>query len=90
MATSTGRDQVATVRLGAKRDGTLTALHADILADMGAYLMLLDADDPVARRVRHGRRLRHPGDHDGHHGRLHEQVRDGRDPRRRQARGDAT
>ena len=41
-----GRDQVATVRLGAKRDGTLTALHADILADMGAYLMLLTPTIP--------------------------------------------
>ncbi|MEJ7894853.1 MAG: xanthine dehydrogenase family protein molybdopterin-binding subunit, partial [Solirubrobacteraceae bacterium] len=41
-----GRDQVATVRLGAKRDGTLTALHADILADMGAYLMLLTPSIP--------------------------------------------
>jgi carbon-monoxide dehydrogenase large subunit len=41
-----GRDQVATVRLGAKRDGTLTALHARILADMGAYLMLLTPTIP--------------------------------------------
>jgi len=41
-----GRDQVATVRLGAKDDGTLTALHADILADMGAYLMLLTPSVP--------------------------------------------
>ncbi|MBA2349869.1 MAG: molybdopterin-dependent oxidoreductase, partial [Solirubrobacterales bacterium] len=42
-----GRDQVATVRLGAKSDGTLTALHADILADMGAYLMLLTPTIPA-------------------------------------------
>lgn len=42
-----GRDQVATVRLGAKKDGTLTALHADILADMGAYLMLLTPTVPA-------------------------------------------
>ncbi len=41
-----GRDQVATVRLGAKRDGTLTAMHADILADLGAYLMLLTPTIP--------------------------------------------
>jgi carbon-monoxide dehydrogenase large subunit len=41
-----GRDQVATVRLGAKSDGMLTALHADILADMGAYLMLLTPSVP--------------------------------------------
>ena len=42
-----GRDQVATVRLGAKKDGTLTALHADILADLGAYLMLLTPTIPA-------------------------------------------
>jgi carbon-monoxide dehydrogenase large subunit len=41
-----GRDQVATIRIGAKRDGTLTALHAKILADMGAYLMLLTPTIP--------------------------------------------
>ncbi len=41
-----GRDQVATIRIGAKRDGTLTALHARILADMGAYLMLLTPTIP--------------------------------------------
>jgi carbon-monoxide dehydrogenase large subunit len=36
-----GRDQIATVRVGAKRDGTVTAFHARILADLGAYMMLL-------------------------------------------------
>jgi carbon-monoxide dehydrogenase large subunit len=36
-----GRDQIVTVRMGAKRDGTITALHNDILADLGAYHMLL-------------------------------------------------
>ena len=48
-----------------------------------------DADDPVARRVRDERRLRHPGGADRHHRRLHEQDADGRDPRRRPPRGDA-
>ena len=32
-----GRAQVQTVELGARRDGTLVGLRADILADMGAY-----------------------------------------------------
>ena len=32
-----GRAQVQRVELGAKRDGTLVGLRADILADMGAY-----------------------------------------------------
>jgi carbon-monoxide dehydrogenase large subunit len=36
-----GRDQVATVKLGATKDGRLTAIHSKIVADMGAYLMLL-------------------------------------------------
>jgi carbon-monoxide dehydrogenase large subunit len=42
MATSHhGRDQIATVKLGASRDGTFKALHVEILADFGAYMMLL-------------------------------------------------
>ena len=36
-----GRDQIATVRFGAKRDGTITAIHSRIVADLGAYHMLL-------------------------------------------------
>jgi aerobic carbon-monoxide dehydrogenase large subunit len=32
-----GRSQIQTVELGARRDGTLVGLRADILADMGAY-----------------------------------------------------
>jgi len=32
-----GRAQVQTVELGAKRDGTLVGLRAELLADMGAY-----------------------------------------------------
>jgi aerobic carbon-monoxide dehydrogenase large subunit len=36
-----GRDQVDYVRMGAKRDGTITALHARVLSDMGATLTLL-------------------------------------------------
>jgi len=42
MATSHhGRDQIAYVKLGADRDGTLNALHVKIIADFGAYMMLL-------------------------------------------------
>jgi aerobic carbon-monoxide dehydrogenase large subunit len=36
-----GRDQVNYITLGAKRDGTLTACRARILADLGAYQLLL-------------------------------------------------
>jgi aerobic carbon-monoxide dehydrogenase large subunit len=40
-ATHHGRDQIDYVKMGIKRDGTITALHARIVADMGAYHMLL-------------------------------------------------
>jgi len=36
-----GRDQIAYVKMGANRDGTLVALHVKIIADFGAYIMLL-------------------------------------------------
>ncbi len=36
-----GRDQIARTRMGAKRDGTITAFHVEIIADFGAYNMLL-------------------------------------------------
>jgi carbon-monoxide dehydrogenase large subunit len=46
MAAHHGRDQVATVKIGAKRDGTVTGIHTKIVADMGAYLMLLTPTIP--------------------------------------------
>ncbi len=39
--THQGRDQISQVKIGAKRDGTVTAYHVRILADFGAYNMLL-------------------------------------------------
>src|SRR4051794_11201578 len=41
MAAVHGRDQVDYVRVGLKSDGTITAIHTKILADMGAYHQLL-------------------------------------------------
>ncbi len=41
MACHQGRDHVARTRMGAKRDGTITAFHVEIIADFGAYNMLL-------------------------------------------------
>src|ERR671933_959399 len=35
-----GRDQIDYVRLGAMRDGTLTAIHAKIIQDCGAYHLI--------------------------------------------------
>ena len=46
MVSHHGRDQVATMRMGFKQDGTLTAIHAKIVADFGAYLMLLTPTIP--------------------------------------------
>jgi carbon-monoxide dehydrogenase large subunit len=39
--THQGRDQIASTKMGAKRDGTITAFHVKIVADLGAYNMLL-------------------------------------------------
>ena len=36
-----GRDQISQVKMGARRDGTITAFHVKILADFGAYNMIL-------------------------------------------------
>jgi aerobic carbon-monoxide dehydrogenase large subunit len=41
MVTHHGRDQIDKVRVGAKRDGTITAFHATIIADCGGYQTLL-------------------------------------------------
>src|SRR3954462_4658507 len=46
LATHHGRDQVDYVRMGATRDGKITAFHAKILQDLGAYLMLLTPTIP--------------------------------------------
>ena len=39
--THQGRDQVAYTKMGLKRDWTITAFHVRIIADLGAYNMLL-------------------------------------------------
>ena len=39
--THQGRYQISYTRMGAKRDGTITAFHVKIVADFGAYNMLL-------------------------------------------------
>jgi carbon-monoxide dehydrogenase large subunit len=36
-----GRDQISYTKMGAKRDGTITSFHVKIVADFGAYNMLL-------------------------------------------------
>ncbi|HEX8976705.1 MAG TPA: xanthine dehydrogenase family protein molybdopterin-binding subunit [Solirubrobacteraceae bacterium] len=39
--THQGRDQISYTRMGAKQDGTITAFHVRIVADFGAYNMIL-------------------------------------------------
>ena len=41
-----GRDQIAYTKMGAKRDGTITAFHVKIVADLGGYNMLLTPSIP--------------------------------------------
>jgi carbon-monoxide dehydrogenase large subunit len=36
-----GRDQIDYVKMGVKRDGTITGIHIKVIADLGAYFMLL-------------------------------------------------
>lgn len=42
-----GRDQLQRLRLGARRDGTITGLEVELLADMGAYLRLVSPGVPI-------------------------------------------
>jgi carbon-monoxide dehydrogenase large subunit len=42
-----GRDQIQDITIAAKRDGTVTALKAELTADMGAYMGLLTPALPV-------------------------------------------
>ncbi|WP_158848395.1 xanthine dehydrogenase family protein molybdopterin-binding subunit [Saccharothrix deserti] len=42
-----GRDQLQRLTLAARRDGTVTGLKVDLLADMGAYLRLIAPGVPI-------------------------------------------
>jgi aerobic carbon-monoxide dehydrogenase large subunit len=42
-----GRDQIQDITLAARRDGTVTALKVELLADMGAYLALVGSAIPI-------------------------------------------
>jgi carbon-monoxide dehydrogenase large subunit len=42
-----GRDQLQRIRIAAERDGKLRGLSVDLLADMGAYLMLITPGIPL-------------------------------------------
>ena len=47
MAAHHGRDQVQKLTLAAKKDGTVTGLKVELLADMGAYLGLVTPGVPI-------------------------------------------
>lgn len=42
-----GRDQIQTLRIGAKADGTVTGLDVHLVANMGAYLGLITSGIPI-------------------------------------------
>ncbi|GAB93908.1 xanthine dehydrogenase family protein molybdopterin-binding subunit [Gordonia rhizosphera] len=42
-----GRDQIQKLTIAARRDGTVTAMKAELLADMGAYLRLVTSGVPI-------------------------------------------
>ncbi|MFD4137712.1 xanthine dehydrogenase family protein molybdopterin-binding subunit [Streptomyces sp. NPDC058572] len=46
-ATHHGRGQLQDVEIAATKDGRLLGLHVDLLADMGAYLMLISPATPL-------------------------------------------
>ena len=47
LAAHHGRDQIQHLTLAAKRDGTVTGIKVDLLADMGAYLRLVTSGIPI-------------------------------------------
>ena len=47
MAAHHGRDQIQKLELSARRDGTVTGLKVELLADMGAYLRLVSPGVPI-------------------------------------------
>jgi carbon-monoxide dehydrogenase large subunit len=42
-----GRDQIQDITVAAKRNGTVTAMKVELMADMGAYLSLLGGGTPI-------------------------------------------
>ncbi|PWK91228.1 carbon-monoxide dehydrogenase large subunit [Lentzea atacamensis] len=47
MSAHHGRDQIQKITLSARRDGTVTGLKVELLADMGAYLRLVTPGIPI-------------------------------------------
>ena len=84
-----GRDQIDYVKVGAKRDGTITGLECTAIADFGAFFTLLTPFIPSFTGLRDQRLLQDPEPQVHGQGRLHQQDGHRRHPRRRPAGGDA-
>ena len=82
-----GRDQIQDITLAAKRDGTVTALKVELLADMGAYLALVGSAIPILGRVPLQLDLQVPGLPLRVHQRVHLEDAHRRLPGRRAAGG---
>ena len=84
-----GRDQITTCTLAAKRDGTLTGCHVRIIADLGAYHLLLTPFIPALGFPVMGGCYKIPAIDLTFEGVFTNKCPHRRDPRRRAARGDA-
>ena len=84
-----GRDQVDYVDMAVKNDGTITAIRAKLLANMGAYHQLLTPIIPVLTYLMMPGAYKIPNIKVGANRRLHEQDGDRRLSRGRTSRGDA-
>ena len=83
VATTHGRDIIGYVDLAAKRDGTVLGLKMRLIADIGAYNMLLTAAIPTLTMMMANATYRIPADsRDADRG-LHQQDADRRVSRRR-------
>ena len=86
VATIHGRDILGYVDLAAKRDGTVLGLKMRLIADIGAYNMLLTAAIPTLTMLMANATYAIPGHPRHAHRGLHQQDADRRLPRRRPAR----
>ena len=83
-----GRDQIQKLTLAARRDGTVTGLKVELLADMGAYLRLVSPGIPILGAFMYNGiyKFRFVSLH--LHQRVHQQGAHRRLPRCRTPRGD--
>ena len=88
MAAHHGRDQWQKLTLAAEKDGTVTGLKVELLADLGAYVALVGGGVPVLGAFMFNAIYKFPAYHFDLPDGAHQQDLDRRLPRRRPARGD--